>query len=81
MQPTRAQVVPSSPPSIIAALAPAPLAARYAARPAVPAPITATSTCMVFMPHLDAARAFFALRSVPLGEFAGDESHTHTRSQ
>lgn len=37
--------------SMIAALAPAALAARYARRPAVPAPIAATSTCMVFMLH------------------------------
>src|SRR5450759_556578 len=51
MQPTRAQVVPYSPPSIITALTPAALAARYAVMPAVPAPITATSTCMLFMSY------------------------------
>ena len=47
MHPTLAQVVPCSPPSISSARLPAALAARNAARPAVPAPMTATSVSMV----------------------------------
>lgn len=43
MQPTRAQVVPPGPRSISTDRAPAAEAARWAAMPAVPAPITATS--------------------------------------
>jgi hypothetical protein len=47
MQPTRAQVVPYGPDSIITTFAPAFAASRRAASPAVPAPITATSTFRV----------------------------------
>ena len=47
MQPTRAQVVPWAPPSMSNAVAPADVAARYAASPAVPAPMMATSACTI----------------------------------
>src|SRR6478735_5956547 len=47
MQPTRAHVVPCTPPSISSAARPAAFAARYAASPAVPAPMTATSVSRV----------------------------------
>lgn len=46
MQPYRAQVVPPGPASIYRTFAPAAFAARKAARPAVPAPTTATSQAM-----------------------------------
>jgi len=46
MQPTRAQVVPSGPWSISTARAPARRSVLYAFMPAVPAPMTATSTVM-----------------------------------
>ena len=49
MQPTRAQVVPNSPASISTARLPAERAARNADMPAVPAPITATSTFVSFI--------------------------------
>ncbi len=49
MQPTRAQVVPWGPPSISTARRPPAIAARYAARPAVPAPMTVTSTVRFFI--------------------------------
>jgi hypothetical protein len=48
-----AQVVPYAPPSMSIAVAPAARAVRYAAKPAVPAPMMATSTCSTFIsrPH------------------------------
>lgn len=46
MQPARTQVVPHGPASISSVRAPASAAARRAAKPAVPAPITATSTSL-----------------------------------
>lgn len=49
MQPTRAQVVPYSPPSIKTTLSVHAMAARKARIPAEPAPITATSTYRLFM--------------------------------
>jgi hypothetical protein len=45
MQPTRAQVVPSGPWSMITARTPALRSVLKAFMPAVPAPMTATSTC------------------------------------
>src|SRR3954464_484126 len=47
MHPTRAHVVPCTPPSISRAARPAAFAARYAASPAVPAPMTATSVSRI----------------------------------
>ena len=52
MQPTRAQVVPCGPPSIRTTRLPCAIAARYAAKPEVPAPMTATSTDREFMKML-----------------------------
>ena len=49
MQPTRAQVVPYGPLSIISTRLPCMRAALCAVMPAVPLPITATSTCIVFI--------------------------------
>jgi hypothetical protein len=52
MQPTRAQVVPNSPPSIKTTLSVCALAARQAFMPAEPAPMMATSTLRVFIAQL-----------------------------
>lgn len=48
MQPILAQVVPYGPPSIKTTRPPWERAARYAARPALPAPMTATSAVVDF---------------------------------
>ena len=52
MPTVRAQVVPNSAPSISTTCLPACRAARYAAIPAVPAPMTATSTLICFIDTL-----------------------------
>src|SRR5471032_2985733 len=57
MQPTRAQVVPNSAPSISTTCLPACRPARYAAIPAVPAPMTAPSTLICFIDTLDWMRS------------------------
>lgn len=49
MQPTRAQVVPKTPPSVTRTLRVCASAARYADIPAVPTPMMSTSTFKVFI--------------------------------